>query len=155
MSPDRPETPSPDPFGGDTQHQAASVSTPRELADLKILLVESAASMRRILSKLLLEIGCRQVSEAKDGVSALTRLHNGRFDIVITDMHLPGLSGLELLKAVRADRTLRRIPVLMVSGSAERDQVLAAASAGVNAYLLKPFTAAMLENKISQLFQSL
>ncbi|WP_159269310.1 response regulator [Zhongshania aliphaticivorans] len=115
---------------------------------MHILVVESFSTMRRIIGNLLVELGYRYISEAEDGLSALPMLHNQRFDLVITDLQMPRMSGLELLRAIRADNKLAHIPVLMITADAKREQIIEAAQAGVSAYVVRPFTAAILENKM-------
>lgn len=109
--------------------------------------------MRRIIRNLLLDLGYRYISEAEDGLSALPMLHNQRFDLVITDLLMPRMTGLALLRAIRADSNLAHIPVLMISADAKREQIIEAAEAGVNGYMVKPFTAATLEGKILEIIQ--
>ncbi|WP_269619233.1 response regulator [Zhongshania sp. BJYM1] len=115
---------------------------------MRILVVEGFSTMRRIIRNLLADLGYRYVSEAEDGLAALPMLHNQRFDFVITDFVMQRMSGLDLLRAIRADANLAHIPVLMITADAEREQIIQAAEAGVNGYIVKPFTAATLENKI-------
>jgi two-component system chemotaxis response regulator CheY len=93
------------------------------------------------------------MAEADDGSTALPMLRNGDFDFVVTDWNMPGMSGFDLLKAVRADEKLKTLPVLMVTAEAKRDQIIAAAQAGVNGYIVKPFTAAVLKEKIDRIFE--
>ncbi|WP_159238602.1 response regulator [Zhongshania aliphaticivorans] len=120
---------------------------------MRILVVEGFSTMRRIIRNLLLDLGYRYISEAEDGLSALPMLHNQRFDLVVTDLLMPRMSGLALLRAIRADSTLAHIPVLMITADAKREQIVAAAEAGVNGYMVKPFTAATLEGKILAIIQ--
>ncbi|WP_372864306.1 response regulator [Spongiibacter sp.] len=122
---------------------------------MRILVVEDFATMRRVIRNLLNDLGYASISEAEDGTSALPMLHNQRFDLVITDLLMPEMSGMELLRAMRADRGLCHIPVLMITADAQREKIIEAARAGVNAYIVKPFTAAMLESKIKQIFRRL
>ncbi|POP53348.1 response regulator [Zhongshania marina] len=120
---------------------------------MRILVVEGFSTMRRIIRNLLLDLGYRYISEAEDGLSALPMLHNQRFDLVITDLLMPRMSGLALLRAIRADSNLAHIPVLMITADAKREQIVEAAEAGVNGYMVKPFTAATLEGKILGIIQ--
>ncbi len=146
---------SPDPFSG---YEGASEPSSTELPalrDMRILVVEDFATMRRVIRNLLNDLGYANISEAEDGLSALPMLHNQRFDLVITDLLMPEMSGMELLRAMRADRGLCHIPVLMITADAQREKIIEAARAGVNAYIVKPFTAAMLESKIQQIFRRL
>ena len=121
--------------------------------DIKILIVDDFSTMRRIIKNLLRDLGFTNTSEADDGQTALPMLQNGNFDFVITDWNMPGMSGIELLKAVRADQRLQALPVLMVTAEAKRDQIIAAAKAGINGYIVKPFTAAVLQEKIEKIFE--
>ena len=121
--------------------------------DMKILIVDDFSTMRRIIKNLLRDLGFTNTSEADDGLTALPMLQNGNFDFLITDWNMPGMSGMDLLKAVRADDALKDIPVLMVTAEAKRDQIIEAAQAGVNGYVVKPFTAAVLKEKIEKIFE--
>ncbi len=120
---------------------------------MKILVVDDFSTMRRIVRNLLRDLGFTNIEEADDGNSALPMLQNGNFDFLITDWNMPGMSGMELLKAVRADERLKSLPILMVTAEAKRDQIVAAAQAGVNGYVVKPFTAAVLKDKIEKIFE--
>lgn len=122
---------------------------------LNILIVDNFASMRRIIKNLLRDLGCHNTSEADDGSTALPALQNGQFDLLITDWDMPDMSGIELLKAVRADPKLRSLPVLMVTAEAKRDQILEAAEAGVNAYIIKPFTVRTMKQKLDKIFEQI
>lgn len=121
--------------------------------NMKILIVDDFSTMRRIIKNLLRDLGFTNTAEADDGNSALPMLQNGQFDFLITDWNMPGMTGMELLQAVRADDRLRSLPVLMVTAEAKRDQIIAAAQAGVNGYVVKPFTAAALQEKIEKIFE--
>lgn len=120
---------------------------------MKILIVDDFSTMRRIIKNLLRDLGFTNTAEADDGNTALPMLKGGNFDFLVTDWNMPGMTGLDLLKAVRADENLRSLPVLMVTAEAKRDQIVAAAQAGVNGYVVKPFTAAALEEKIEKVFE--
>jgi two-component system chemotaxis response regulator CheY len=145
---------SPNPFNEHHDDELSSeTASVRLRSDLRILIVEDFSTMRRIIHNLLSDLGYRCISEADDGLSALPILHNGRFDFVITDLFMPNMSGLELLRAIRADRNLSHIPVLMITADAQREQIIDAAKAGVNGYIVKPFNAAILESKILRIFQ--
>lgn len=119
---------------------------------MKILVVDDFSTMRRIIKNLLRKLGYEQVDEAEDGAKALPMLHSGDYDFLITDLNMPGMSGLELLRAVREDTRLSALPVLVVTADANREQIVEAAQAGVNGYVVKPFTAAVLQEKIEQIF---
>lgn len=121
--------------------------------DMKILIVDDFSTMRRIIKNLLRDLGFTNTSEADDGQTALPMLQNGNFDFLVTDWNMPGMTGIELLKVVRADDRLKDLPVLMVTAEAKRDQIVAAAQAGINGYIVKPFTAAVLKEKIEKIFE--
>jgi two-component system chemotaxis response regulator CheY len=123
--------------------------------NIKILIVDDFSTMRRIIKNLLRELGFNNTVEADDGQSALPKLIGGGIDFLITDWNMPGLNGLDLLRAVRADPSLKHIPVLMVTAEAKREQIVEAAQAGVNGYVIKPFTAATLQEKIEKIFERL
>jgi len=121
--------------------------------EMKILIVDDFSTMRRIIKNLLRDLGFTNIAEADDGSTALPMLRNGDFDFLVTDWNMPGMSGFDLLKAVRADEKLKTLPILMVTAEAKRDQIIAAAQAGVNGYIVKPFTAAVLKEKIDKIFE--
>jgi two-component system chemotaxis response regulator CheY len=123
--------------------------------DLKFLIVDDFSTMRRIVKNLLHDLGYTNVTEADDGKTALPMLQAGSFDFLITDWNMPGMPGIELLKAVRADAKLAKLPVLMLTAEAKREQIIEAAQAGVNGYVIKPFTAATLKEKLDKVFASL
>jgi two-component system chemotaxis response regulator CheY len=120
---------------------------------MKILVVDDFSTMRRIIKNLLRDLGFTNTEEADDGQTALPMLKTGKFDFLVTDWNMPGMTGIELLAAVRADDSLKNMPVLMVTAEAKRDQIVAAAQAGVNGYVVKPFTAAVLKEKIEKIFE--
>ncbi len=120
---------------------------------MKILVVDDFSTMRRIVRNLLRDLGFNNIEEADDGNTALPMLRNGKFDFLVTDWNMPGMSGMELLQAVRADENLKSLPILMVTAEAKREQIVAAAQAGVNGYVVKPFTAAVLKDKIEKIFE--
>jgi two-component system chemotaxis response regulator CheY len=121
--------------------------------NMKILIVDDFSTMRRIIKNLLRDLGFSNTYEADDGVTALPMLKNGDFDFLITDWNMPGMTGIDLLRAVRADEKLGTLPVLMVTAEAKRDQIIEAAQAGVNGYVVKPFTAQALQEKIAKIFE--
>jgi two-component system chemotaxis response regulator CheY len=123
-------------------------------SQLRFLVVDDFSTMRRIVKNLLQELGYANVQEADDGSSALPMLKTGNFDFVITDWNMPQLPGLELLKAVRADPNLTHLPVLMVTAEAKREQIVEAAQAGVSGYVIKPFTAQILGEKLAKILQA-
>ena len=120
---------------------------------MKILVVDDFSTMRRIVKNLLRDLGFANTVEADDGLTALPKLQAGGIDFLVTDWNMPGMTGLDLLKAVRADPKLAHMPVLMVTAEAKRDQIIMAAQAGVNGYIIKPFTAATLKEKIEKIFE--
>jgi two-component system chemotaxis response regulator CheY len=120
---------------------------------MKILVVDDFSTMRRIIKNFLRDLGFNDTHEADDGNSALPVLRSGSFDFLITDWNMPGMTGIDLLKAVRADTGLARLPVLMVTAESKREQIIEAAQAGVNGYVVKPFTAGTLEEKITKIFE--
>ena len=123
-------------------------------AEIKFLVVDDFSTMRRIVKNLLHDLGYKNVSEADDGNTALPMLKTGKFDFLITDWNMPGMPGLDLLKNVRADAALAGMPVLMLTAEAKREQIVEAAQAGVNGYVIKPFTAATLKEKIDKILAS-
>jgi two-component system chemotaxis response regulator CheY len=123
--------------------------------DMKILIVDDFSTMRRIIKNLLRDLGFNNTEEADDGTTALPKLKTGSFDFLITDWNMPGMQGIDLLKAVREDAALADLPVLMVTAESKRDQIVAAAEAGVNGYIVKPFTAQTLKEKIDKIFERL
>ncbi len=120
---------------------------------MQILIVDDFSTMRRIIKNLLRDLGFTNTQEADDGNTALPMLQKGGFDFLVTDWNMPGMTGIELLKAVRADAGLKTLPVLMVTAEAKRDQIIEAAQAGVNGYIVKPFTAVTLQEKIEKIFE--
>jgi len=121
--------------------------------NIKILVVDDFSTMRRIIKNLLRDLGFNNTAEADDGTTALPMLQNGNYDFLITDWNMPGMQGIDLLKAVRADPKLATLPVLMVTAESKRDQIVEAAQSGVNGYIVKPFTAVTLKEKIEKIFE--
>ncbi|AWL11294.1 Histidine kinase [Saliniradius amylolyticus] len=122
---------------------------------MKILVVDDFSTMRRIIKNLLKDLGFTNVQEADDGNTALPMLQQGDFDFVVTDWNMPGMQGIDLLRAIRSDDNLKHLPVLMVTAEAKKEQIVAAAQAGVNGYVVKPFTAATLKEKLDKIFERL
>jgi len=120
--------------------------------DMKILIVDDFSTMRRIIKNLLRDLGFNNTEEADDGNTALPMLKKGGFDFLITDWNMPGMTGIDLLKNVRSDPQLAKLPVLMVTAEQKREQIVEAAEAGVNGYVVKPFTAQVLKEKIDKIF---
>lgn len=123
--------------------------------NMKFLVVDDFSTMRRIVRNLLKELGFNNVDEAEDGVVALQKLRSGKYDFVVSDWNMPNMTGLDLLKNIRADANLKHIPVLMVTAEAKKENIIAAAQAGASGYVVKPFTAATLEEKLNKIFQNL
>ena len=123
--------------------------------NMKILIVDDFSTMRRIIKNLLRDLGFNDTTEADDGQTALPLLKSGKFDFLVTDWNMPGMDGLTLLKTVRADEELKHLPVLMVTAEAKREQIVEAAQAGVNGYVVKPFTAVTLKEKSEKIFERL
>lgn len=123
--------------------------------NMRFLVVDDFSTMRRILRNLLKELGFMNVEEAEDGAIALGKLRSGGFDFVISDWNMPNMDGLTLLQSMRADATLKKIPVLMVTAEAKKENIVAAAQAGANGYVVKPFTAATLDEKLNKILQNM
>ncbi len=120
---------------------------------MKILIVDDFSTMRRILKNLLRDLGFSNTQEADDGLTAWPMLQTGNFDFLVSDWNMPGMTGLDLLKKVRADPQLSSLPILLVTAESKREQIIEAAQAGVNGYVVKPFTAGTLEEKINKIFE--
>lgn len=123
--------------------------------DMRFLVVDDFPTMRRIIKNLLKEIDYENVDEAEDGSDALRKLKEDSYDFVISDWNMPNMTGLELLKAVRADASLKDKPFLMVTAEAEKQKVIEAIQAGVNNYIVKPFTSATLKEKIDKILEKM
>ncbi len=128
------------------------MSTP---TDLKFLIVDDFSTMRRIVRGLLKEMGCNNAEEAEDGAVALSMLKAQKYDFVVSDINMPNMNGFDLLKAVKADDTLKHIPVLMVTAEARKEDIVMAAQSGAAGYIVKPFTKATLEEKVQKILQKL
>ncbi|MCB6184404.1 chemotaxis response regulator CheY [Leeia sp. TBRC 13508] len=122
--------------------------------NMKFLVVDDFSTMRRIVRNLLKELGFSNVDEAEDGQIALHKLQNGQFDFVVSDWNMPNMTGIELLKAVRADPGLKALPFLMITAEAKKENIIEAATAGASGYIVKPFTAATLDEKLNKIFQN-
>ena len=120
---------------------------------MKILIVDDFSTMRRIIKNLLRDLGFNNTQEADDGNTGLPMLQTGNFDFLVTDWNMPGMTGIDLLRAVRADEKLKSLPVLMVTAEAKKEQIVMAAQEGVNGYIVKPFTAQTLKEKIDKIFE--
>ncbi|MCW8996310.1 MAG: chemotaxis response regulator CheY [Psychromonas sp.] len=123
--------------------------------NMKILIVDDFSTMRRIIKNLLRDLGFTNTFEADDGNTALPMLKEGDFEFVVTDWNMPIMQGIDLLKEIRKDPQLKHLPVLMVTAEAKRDQIIEAAQAGVNGYIVKPFTAGTLKEKLDKVFERL
>ncbi|MBS5194847.1 MAG: chemotaxis response regulator CheY [Morganella morganii] len=123
--------------------------------DLNFLVVDDFSTMRRIVRNLLKELGYNKIEEAEDGVDALEKIRAGQIDFVVADWNMPNMVGLELLKTIRADDALKHIPVMMVTAEAKKENIIAAAQAGASGYVVKPFTAAILEEKLNKVFEKM
>ena len=124
--------------------------------NMKILVVDDFSTMRRIVRNLLKELGFTNVHEAEDGVDALKQLRaDSSYEFVVSDWNMPNMTGIELLRAIRADASLKHLPVLMVTAEAKRENIIEAAQAGASGYVVKPFTAATLDEKLKKVFQTM
>ncbi|MBB5359941.1 two-component system chemotaxis response regulator CheY [Rhodanobacter sp. ANJX3] len=124
---------------------------------MKILVVDDFSTMRRIVRNLLVELGFSNplIQEADDGENALALMRTTAFDMVVTDWNMPNMTGIDLLRAIRAEPKWKGLPVLMVTAENNREQIIAAAQAGVNGYIVKPFTAITLREKLEKIFERL
>ena len=123
--------------------------------DTRIQIVDDFSTKRRIIKNLLHDLGYANVTEADDGKTALPMLQSGNLEFLVTDWNMPGMPGIDLLRAVRADPRLAKLPVLMLTAEAKREQIVIAAQAGCNGYVIKPFTAATLKEKLDKIFDSI
>ncbi|MBY0437008.1 MAG: chemotaxis response regulator CheY [Burkholderiales bacterium] len=123
--------------------------------NLKFLVVDDFSTMRRIVRNLLKELGFTNVDEAEDGVVALAKLKAGGFDFVVSDWNMPNMTGIELLRAIRADATLASLPVLMITAEAKKENIIEAAQAKASGYIVKPFTAAVLDEKLNKILKTM
>ena len=121
--------------------------------NMKFLVVDDFSTMRRIVRNLLKELGYTNVDEAEDGSVGLQKLKSGNFQFVVTDWNMPVMTGIELLKAIRADATLKHLPVLLITAEAKKENIVEAAQSGASGYIVKPFTAATLEEKLNKIFE--
>jgi two-component system chemotaxis response regulator CheY len=123
--------------------------------DLRFLIVDDFSTMRRIVRGLLKEMGCNNAEEAEDGAVALNMLKSSKFDFVVTDINMPNMNGFDLLKSLKAEESLKHIPVLMVTAEARKEDIVLAAQSGAAGYIVKPFTKATLEDKVQKILQKL
>jgi two-component system, chemotaxis family, chemotaxis protein CheY len=126
-----------------------------DTANLKFLIVDDFSTMRRIVRGLLKEMGCHNADEAEDGAAALSMLKAQKYDFVVSDINMPNMTGFELLKAVKADERLKHLPMLMVTAEARKEDIVLAAQSGAAGYIVKPFTKATLEEKVTKIMQKL
>ncbi len=122
---------------------------------MKILVVDDFSTMRRIVKNLLRQLGYEYIDEAEDGEQAFSKLQNDNYGFVISDWNMPNMDGLELLKKVRSDPDLKELPILMVTAEAEKEKVITAIQAGVNNYVVKPFTGEILKEKMDKIFEKI
>jgi two-component system chemotaxis response regulator CheY len=149
---DEPNTPA---YAQAVTHAQSAAEEKMSNAELKFLVVDDFATMRRIVRNLLKELGFTNVEEAEDGVVALQKLRAGGFDFIVSDWNMPNMTGVELLRAVRGDPTLKHLPMLMVTAEAKKENIIEAAQAGASGYVVKPFTAATLDEKLNKIFQTM
>ena len=123
--------------------------------NLKFLVVDDFSTMRRIVRNLLKELGYSNVEEAEDGLVALQKLDGGSFDFVVTDWNMPNIDGLTLLQSIRRSPSLKHLPVLMVTAEAKKENIIAAAQAGASGYIVKPFTAVTMAEKLQKIFEKM
>lgn len=122
--------------------------------DMRILVVDDFSTMRRIVKNLLKELGFSNFTEAEDGVQAWDAVvAAGGFDFIVSDWNMPNMTGIDFLRKVRADARFKDTPFLLITAEAKRSQIFEAAEAGVNGYIVKPFTAATLNEKIQKIFE--
>lgn len=122
-------------------------------SEMKFLIVDDFSTMRRIIRNLLKEIGFPNTDEAEDGQVAMQKLINGNYEFVVSDVNMPNMNGFELLNAIRANANLAKLPVLMVTAEARKEDIVAAAQGGASGYIVKPFTKATLEDKLTKILQ--
>ena len=123
--------------------------------DMKFLIVDDFSTMRRIVRNLLKELGYNNADEAEDGVAALAKLRGGGFEFVVSDLNMPNMNGFELLRQIRADESLKHLPVLLVTAEAKKEDIVTAAQIGASGYIVKPFTKATLEEKLNKILQKM
>jgi len=125
------------------------------MTEMKFLIVDDFSTMRRIVRGLLKEMGCNNADEAEDGAVALNMLKSQKFDFVVSDINMPNMNGFELLKAIKAEDSLKHLPVLMVTAEARKEDIVLAAQSGASGYIVKPFTKATLEEKVQKILQKM
>ncbi len=122
---------------------------------LRFLIVDYFSTMRRIVRNLLKESGFSDADEAEDGMAALNKLRNGKFDFVVSDINMPNMNGFQLLAEIKKDDKLKHLPVLMVTAEARKEDIVAAAQGGAAGYIVKPFTKATLEEKVTLILKKM
>ena len=123
--------------------------------NIKVLVVDDFSTMRRIVKNILKQLGYADIEEAEDGRGALAKLHQERYGLVVTDWNMPNMNGIELVKAIRSDTEIKDIPILMVTAEAKKENIIAAAQSGAHGYIVKPFTAATLSEKLEKIFEKM
>jgi two-component system chemotaxis response regulator CheY len=123
------------------------------LANFHVLVVDDFSTMRRIVGNLLKELGCQKITEAEDGVDALRKLEGGTINFVISDWNMPNMTGLELLQQVRAAEPIKHLPFLLITAEAKKENIIEAAQNGADGYIVKPFTAAVLSDKVHNILK--
>jgi two-component system chemotaxis response regulator CheY len=124
-------------------------------SNMRFLVVDDFSTMRRIVRNLLKELGYTNADEAEDGSIALAKLKSEKFDFVVSDWNMPNMTGIELLKRIRAEPSIKDLPVLMITAEARKENIIEAAQSGANGYIVKPFTAATLDEKLTKIFKAL
>ena len=120
--------------------------------NMKVLVVDDFATMRRIVKNILKQLGYDDITEAEDGESALSKLKTGNYELLVTDWNMPNMSGIDLLREIRSDAKLKELPVLMVTAESQKENIMEAAKAGVNNYIVKPFTPEIFNAKLAKIF---
>lgn len=123
--------------------------------NMRFLVVDDFSTMRRIVCNLLKELGFTNLDEAEDGNVALSKLRSDKYDFVVSDWNMPNMTGIDLLRNIRGDDALKHLPVLMVTAEAKKENIIEAAKAGASGYVVKPFTAATLDEKLQKIFKSM
>jgi len=121
--------------------------------NMKILVVDDMSTMRRIVKNILKQLGFNNLEEAENGQEALTKLRADTYGFVVSDWNMPVMMGIDMLRAIRADDKLKKIPVLMVTAEAQKENLMEAVQAGVSNYVVKPFTAETMQDKINKIFK--
>lgn len=125
------------------------------MENMRFLIVDDFSTMRRIIRNILKEIGYANADEAEDGQAALVKLRSSEYDFVVSDINMPNMNGFQLLQSIRADETLKGLPVLMVTAEARKEDIVTAAQSGASGYIVKPFTKATLEEKVQKILLKL